>query len=212
MSKRIPINGEKITVAADMIGEKVDGRYIVTYTKKKNHTDTNPEIITLDPNNLDHKIKIYKREVQGWFLEPARRLLKSANSFNNSLIILMICMSYIEGVEQYKEGSSSNHQSSRFFISSINKLYPNECFSDDDIRGLYSDSRCGLFHNGMTRSRVVFNHDFEKALQFEDQRIKVNPRKLLEDIRQDFKNYINLLQNRNNTIERENFDRMFSII
>jgi hypothetical protein len=212
MSKTIPNNGEPIIVAVDMVGRWIDGRYTVTYTKKRYPNDTNPEIITLYPDNLDDKIKIYKREVEGWFLEPARRLLKSAKSFNNSLIILMICMSYIEGVEQYKEGSSSNGQSSQFFINSINKLYPNECFSEDDIKNLYHDSRCGLFHNGMTRSRVVFNHDFEKALQFEDQRIKINPRKLLEDIRQDFKDYINLLEDRNNTIARQNFGRMFSII
>lgn len=59
--------------------------------------------LRLDPNNIEDKIKIYEREVKEWFLEPTLKLLNDENVFNNSFLILMTCMAYIEGVEQYKE-------------------------------------------------------------------------------------------------------------
>ena len=205
MSKTIPNNGGEIVVAADMVGSKIDGRYIVTDRRDNNRQ--------LDPvNDLDDKIKIYKREVQGWFLDPAFSLLDSSNSFNNSLIVLMICMSYIEGVEQYKTGTPSHNKSFDFFKLSIKRLYPEETFGDTDIKQLYSDSRCGLFHDGMVKSGAVFSDTFNKALQFEEQQVKINPRKLLDDIQQDFDRYIDILQGGNDSIlTRENFDRIFKI-
>lgn len=202
MSKTIPNNGEPIIVAADMVGSYNNGNYIVIDSRNNNRR--------LDPNDLDDKIEIYKREVQGWFLEPAFSLL-NFDRFNNSLVVLMICMSYIEGVEQYKTGMSSKQKSEDLFINSIKRLYPEENFNDNNIKKLYSDSRCGLFHNGMIKSGVVFKDTFDKALHFGSQQVEINPRKLLEDIRYDFDRYINILQDSSDTIARENFGRMFKV-
>ena len=203
MSKLVSNNGDRIFVAADIVSRMVGGECIVTDERDNSR---------LDPNNLDHKIKIYKREVEEWFLNPAFRLLNSADSFNNSLVVLMICMSYIEGVEQYRTGTSSHKKSFDFFKLSIKRLYPEENFDDTDIKRLYSDSRCGLFHNGMIKSGVVFSDTFNKALQFEEQKVKINPRKLLEDIQRDFDTYIDVLQDGNDSfVARGNFDRIFKI-
>ena len=203
MSKLASNNNDKIYVAANIASRTIDGECRITDERDGSR---------LYPNDLDDKIKIYEREVEEWFLEPARRLLESADIFNNSLIVVMICMSYIEGVEQYKTGVSSKNKSEDFFKLSITRLYPNENFSDEHLKRLYSESRCGLFHNGMVKSGVVFSLEFDKALKFEGQKVKINPKLLLEHIKGDFERYINKLRKVDETIARENFDRIFKVI
>lgn len=60
---------------------------------------------TLDPNNEFDKIYIYERQVIDWFLKPATNLSRYKNK-NKGFIVLMICISYLEGVEQYRRGRS----------------------------------------------------------------------------------------------------------
>jgi hypothetical protein len=129
-------------------------------------------------------------------------------------------MSYLEGVEQYKSGLSSTNRSREFFINSVNRIYP-EQFNERYLGKLYSKSRCGLFHNGMVKGGVAFNNEYPNVFQFANngESIKINPTKLLEDLNNDFKNYICELKstcaNHSNDrlrVLRENFDRMFTVI
>lgn len=206
MSKEIQ-RGSEIYLAPDMLG-KYEGKYPVVIDERNDNRE-------LDTRNIDDKITIYEREVLEWFLLPAKELLER-NSFNNSLIVLMICMSYIEGVEQYKTGISSNGKSSEFFINSINRLYP-EMYQKNHLTKLYTKSRCGLFHMGMTKGGVIFNNTFEAPIGFENngERIKINPTKLLNDILTDFTRYIfELRQSGCEEFEilRENFSRLFTVL
>jgi len=181
--------------------------------------DERNDCARLDPRNVETKITIYEREVKEWFLSPASELLDQ-NSFNNSFVVLMICMSYIEGVEQYKTGIDSNRRSKECFIDSVNRLYPNE-FSDRNLGKLYSKSRCGLFHNGMVKGGVVFSNSYDNAIEFIDnaETININPRLFLQRIIDDFESYITELRsgvsdNANDRLKvaNENFDRMFSVL
>ena len=210
MSKQIQRN-EEIYVAPQMLGKYKDPTPVVI--DKRNSDDK------LDPTNVDHKIKIYEREVKEWFLEPAKSLLNQ-NSFNNSFLVLMVCMAYLEGVEQYKTGIDSSRRSKDCFLDSIKRLYPDK-YIDGDIGKLYSKSRCGLFHNGMVKGGVIFSYSYEDVIKFEQngEVIKINPRKLLQDVESDFDRYIKELKNidnsrrdENNRTARENFDRMFSVL
>jgi len=173
----------------------------------------------LDPKDIDDKITIYEREVSDWFLNPAEALLNH-NNFRSSFIVLMVCMSYFEGVEQYKTGVESTRRSKQCFIDSVKRIYANQ-FQDRDLAKLYSKSRCGLFHNGMVEGGVIFSDSFDDVMVFENngEIIKINPRKLLSDIKRDFENYINEIRspnfsfcNERQRILRENFDRMFSVL
>lgn len=90
-------------VAPDIIGRIDRGRTIVIDERNNQN---------LDPYNIDDKIKIYQRQVKEWFLERATYLLRGSNY---GLIVLMVCLSYLEGVEQYRKGRSSrNHESTVF--------------------------------------------------------------------------------------------------
>ena len=200
MSKSI-INGEEIYVAPKMLGKVKDGAPIVIDEEKN---------AILDPNNLDDKIKIYEREVTEWFIQPALESLNN-NSFLNSYLALMVCMSYVEGVEQYRQGSHSRRKSKKFFTNSINQIFPNK-YSNKNIEKLYTEVRCGLFHNGMTNGSMIFNNEYPDSIKFENNKlIRVNPSKLLLDIKKNFQEYIKELKIQENTEIRTNFNKMFNL-
>lgn len=162
----------------------------------------------LNPDIIDDKISIYERQVDEWFLLPATRLLEARNS---GFVVLMICLSYIEGIQQYRAGENSINQSQQFFRRSMVRLFGN-VFSNRNLLDLYSEARCGLFHNGMTKGKVIINNNFAVAIRFPDnERIEISPSKLLEIITHDFTNYIRELRNTLNLELRNNFNQMFSI-
>ena len=181
MPKQIQRNQE-IYIVPEILGKYENGIPIAVDERNGNRS--------LDPRDIDDKIAIYEREVNDWFLSPAESLLDH-NRFENSFVVLMVCMSYFEGVEQYKTGVESNRRSKNCFIDSVKRLYPNQ-FQDNDIGKLYTKSRCGLFHNGMVKGGVIFNNSFLDVIAFENngETIKINPEKLLNDIKRDFAAYI----------------------
>jgi hypothetical protein len=198
MPKRL--RTEPIFVAPEITG-RIDNNGIPIV--RDNRTN-----VTLNPDEVDDKITIYERQVREWFLLPAQRLLEGNN---NGFIILMVCLSYIEGIEQYRVGRNSNRQSQDFFVRSMNRIF-GEIYSRDNLIDLYSEARCGLFHNGMTKGKVIIRNSFEPAIRFADfERIEISPEKLLDIIEEDFENYLNELRNPENMELRDNFDRMFSI-
>lgn len=195
---------QEIFVALNMTGKLIGGEAVVIDEANNRK---------LDPNDIDDKILIYEQEVNGWFLTPAKELIDQSPS-ENLFIVLMVCMSYLEGVEQYKTGRSSNGNSQACFISSINRVYPN-LFITQHIKNLYVKSRCGLFHNGMVKEGVLLSNGYGTAIKFSEDgtTIKINPSKMLHDLRHDFENYITDLKHDIGTNElRDNFDKMFSVL
>ncbi|MBJ9989429.1 hypothetical protein [Paenibacillus sp. S28] len=163
----------------------------------------------LDPYLVDHKIEIYSRQVNEWFLGRASRLLQGKN---NGFIVLMICISYIEGVQQYINGRDSRNQSRQVFIQGLNRIFSLN-LSDNDLNEFYKEVRCGLFHNGMSGTKVIISSHFDSPIQFIDSNtIKINQELFLKIIRQDFKNYMLDLKDENNYEMREKFDRMFNVV
>ena len=199
MPKRIRQN-EDLYIAPDILGKYRSGRYIAVDERNNNRV--------LEPNDIDNKIIIYERQVKEWFLNRASKLMRGKY---NGFIVLMICMSYLEGVEQYIQGQSSNRNSNRMFRISLERIYP-EQFTENNLSRLYNQSRVGLFHDGMVRGDIIISAYFDNPIEFTDQDIKINPRRLLIDIKKDFKNYISKLKDVNNIEMRNNFHQMFSVI
>lgn len=196
MPKRI--REEPIYIAPGILGSIQDGDYFVF--DEQNAEELNPE-------NVFDKIKIYERQVKGWFLEPALKMVRYKPK-NKGFIVLMTCLSYIEGVEQYKEGVESNGASKRTFRNGLRRLYPHFTI-DRQIDNLYGQGRCGLFHDGMVRGQIIIDNTFPDSIKFENNNdIKINPKKFLNDITNDFNNYIETL--RVDIVERDKFDRMFT--
>lgn len=191
---------EDIYIAPDILGTYRNNQYLAIDERNNN--------IELDPYDIDNKILFYERQVQDWFLNRATRLV---NGDYNGFIILMVCMSYLEGVEQYKQGRSSNGNSNLTFRQSLNRIYPHQ-FEDGDLSRLYQQSRVGLFHDGMVRGDIIINNSFPSSIAFTNQDIRISPEKLLIDLKHDFRNYINSLRNQDNNELRNNFNQMFSVV
>lgn len=68
----------------------------------------------MNPENIDDKIIIYERQVKGWFLQPTLKMVKYKPE-HKGFLVLMSCISYFEGVEQYKTGITSNGNSKRAY-------------------------------------------------------------------------------------------------
>jgi len=191
------ITDSEIYIAPKILGVIKENKYIVT------DEESNSE---LDIDNIDDKIFIYERQVKAWFLDRAKELL---NSDDNQFIILMICVTYFEGVQQYIDGKNSNKASKIFFVRSVKRIFPS--LIDKDLEDLYSDARCGLFHSGMVKKKTILSNDFPEAIDFSvTDRIKVNPRKLLEEIIIDFDKYLIDLRDSNNVDLRKNFNFLYT--
>jgi hypothetical protein len=196
MSKKLRI--EPINIAPEIMGWLDENNHPIVIDQRNN--------IHLDPNLIDDKIIIYKRQVNDWFLEPASNLARYRNK-NNGFIVLMICCSYLEGVEQYRQGLLSNGRSRSFFVSAMQRMYPNK-YNNPDLDAFYDEARCGLFHNGMVRGRIIIRNSYTESLEFTGSDIKISPTKFLVDVKNDFQSYLQDLQS--NQQLRDNFDRMFS--
>ena len=198
MPKQIRQN-EDINIAPDILGVYRENQYFA-FDQRNN--------ILLDPLNIDHKIMIYERQVKEWFLNRASYYLRGKK---NGFVVLMICMSYFEGVEELRNLDANITSSNQLFQQSIKRLYPE--FNSSNITKLYNEARSGLFHLGMTRKRIIINNSYDSSIWFENRNnIKINPRKLLIDIKKDFKKYIRDLNNRNNMALREKFDLKFMFL
>lgn len=172
----------------------------------------NPHVIDettntiLNPHDAFDKITIYERQVKGWFLNEADKLIRYRNQ-NKGFIVLMICLSYFEGVEEYKTGQLSHNRSGQFFRNSIERIYPGQ-YTQNQLDELYGEGRCGLFHNGMVRGQIVIRNSFPNSIEFDNQRIKISPAKLLSDIKNDFEDFITLL--RQDLTARNNFSSLYT--
>ncbi|MEG1006691.1 MAG: hypothetical protein RSO15_10490 [Bacteroides sp.] len=164
----------------------------------------------LNVSNICDKIEIYERQVKEWFLLPAEKMLNE-EEYNGKFAALMICLSYIEGVEQYVRGERSCGNSKRFFTTGMKRI--TQCRLDDSqLEELYGEARCGLFHDGMTRKQMILDNSLSQSIRFTSDFIKINPRRLFEEIKSDFDNYLDKLRCEENTEYRGNFDNLYTLI
>ncbi len=221
MAKSIRPGEAPICLAPFIVGYERNGMY---FAQDHKINTSNPE--SIDLSDINGKILVYERSVKEWFLEPAKKLIRIDSKstpigiwvdgnyqiLTNSpfiFITLMICISYYEGVQQYMEGKTSENKSCKTFCKSINRIY-NNIFRESDLKRIYRDSRCGLFHSGMVKGDILANYDLEDAIQFTTERVYLNPKLMLTHIIRDFNDYIELLRDPINETTRENFDRMFT--
>ncbi len=191
--------GEDIHIAPGITGKRYDSEDLVIIV------DSNEE--HLDPEgNIEHKIRIFELQVKGWFLDRADECVGQEN---NGFLILMIATAYIEGVEQYRKGQSSNGRSREFFREGVKRIFGVNC-GNPHSPDFYSELRCGLFHNGMTGPRIRISSIYAEPIDLSDGNIiKINQNLFLKKVRDDFENYLTVLRNDGNSVLIDNFNRMY---
>ena len=107
-----------------------------------------------DPSNAD-VIDVLEDRIRGWILEPAQNM---AESDSGHLPALTLLLTYFKGIWSYLEARSSQGQSKKFFVAAFADVFASSGTAESLLirvaEVLYSDARCGLFHDGMARNRI----------------------------------------------------------
>ena len=154
----------------------------------------------------DTFIRIYADQVIEWFLNFGRDL-----HYNAGFVVLQIAMSQIEGIQQYWEGKSSKDGPGKCFRRGAKRILKLDKPADSWLKDLYNDARCGLFHDGMTRHRILVDNDRAHAIEHDpiDGYIIISPKKLLGAVRADFTKYIDALRNNSDPPRRQLFVQLW---
>lgn len=175
---------------------------------------------TISLNDTGVKIDVFEDRMKGWFLDQAEKLRQHPHS---GFAILTIGAEYVEALQQYWEGQSSDPKlitgSTQFYVGSraafnrgMHRIFDN---IGEDVFiscNFYDRVRCGLFHNCMTKSDVMIS-EFDNPITITGSKIYINPELFLEAIRKDFKKYIGSLrqamQHNPNDEQLQNFITMW---
>jgi len=177
----------------------------------------------VDLTKLDDRIRIYEDQMRGWFLGPAKALLATPHS---AFAVLHILMGYFESHAVYRAGTSSGGRSPEFFRRGFTAVFPRAAEGDPpgaDLEAvsvwladaMYSDARCGLFHDWMARSRIAVT-DEPKLMRVVGsvrhiEQVTINVNRFLAMIETHFAQYIGELKNPSNTALRAAFNAGWEI-
>jgi hypothetical protein len=159
-----------------------------------------------DHHDIMVKINIYEDRVKGWFLDIGHSL---ANDPNSEFVILQIAVSYIEGNQQMREGKFSHRKSEDFFARAAVRIFTQDDLTLEDAKILYEQVRCGLFHQGITKRKVLLTNRYSDATKHIDGGIYINSNVFLERVSDDLCGYLHNLRESSNEAGRSNFDKMF---
>jgi hypothetical protein len=205
MPKRI-MPDYPIYVAPRMLGRYTERGTVVVMDERND--------VEINPCCLDGKILIYQRQVEGWFLEPADRLLKQMDT-QASFVVLSICLSYLEAVQQHKEGEPSRNNSKAFFLRAFQDVFSSSEMEDEFADLLYREGGNGLFHDGMTRGKMVYDMNLDKAFKVinngSQNIIYFHPTYCLKGVKAHFADYLGKLKNEEEVTLRNHFGSMFTV-
>ena len=132
---------------------------------------------------LDDKIDVYEDQVLGWIVHPAKLMFANPHS---GFAVLTLALTYFEPLGQSLAGRVGNSYAS--FKSGWLAVYSTMPDVHDEImRDLYSQLRCGTFHQGFAKGLTRITADQDKPVVLHGNGTKVhtlivNPWRLLEDV------------------------------
>jgi len=165
----------------------------------------------LNYQSIDDLIDVFEDRVRYWLLEPAKNLLKTQHGY---VAALCLVLTYFEGITIYSKGKDSKNNSPAFFREGFLEVMRGSGF-DDDLLGqvadvIYTDARCGFFHDGCFRSKIFVSPDANSALFITKvhgsiSSIIINPNRVISATETHFENYLKLLRKTSKSDIRSNF-------
>ncbi len=177
----------------------------------------------LDNPTMDDLIDVLKDRVLNWLFEPAKKLLTEKEDWFGAVCLLL---TYFEGIWSYVTGIDSKGNSKKYFKDAFLDVFGESGHPLELLiriaEVLYEDGRCGFFHDGMMRSRIFVvelkyhnmlitlprKQDRLIDLNGEIQSILIDPRSFMAAIERHFIDYLLCLRNPQQTLKRENFQRI----
>lgn len=170
---------------------------------------------------LHQKIEIFSERVLGWQIDVAEEMSRqytdalvasdaSRPMRHSGFAVVSVIFSYFETIAQYLQGASSHRQSAEFFEYGFRSVYPTSGFDDYQIRTIYANIRCGMYHNGLTRPGVNICEVHRPTFQYDSEdRLLLNPFTLVEDVKQHFLCYVARLRDASEVALRQRFETVF---
>lgn len=179
---------------------------------------------------IEDKIDVFEDWMNGWLLNHASALLDQKYNFRSeaSFVVLMIATAYFETIESYHVGRSSHNQSKAFFRRGFLRVFVNlpatlkaSGFANEDQLAeeiadeLYTHLRCGLFHEGGTRHKIlVFENTHPLSMMVETTTnnvgsIVIDPARFLAEVRNHVVIYTSQLRDSTQVNLRQNFESFF---
>src|SRR5215813_14200604 len=171
--------------------------------------------------SLDDLIDVFEDRVKHCMLEPAKMLLGVAGG----IPAVCLLMTYFEGYAIYRDGMDSGRKSKAFFCTAFLDVFAYTGLPSDLLAQvadvLYDDARCGFFHDGFFRRRILFSNKGQGALEVTVpkvdgkpnqkgtvQSIRINPPELCMTIAEHFTRYVRSLHDTRETQLRTNFKKV----
>ncbi|HYO87611.1 MAG TPA: hypothetical protein VER79_03130 [Candidatus Limnocylindrales bacterium] len=160
--------------------------------------------------NINIKIEVYRARVLGWFLDVAKGIVADGRA-PGDYVAVMVALSYIEGLEQFREGKETPRSSSAsWFRRSASRIFPEQ--SEEVLQRIWKETRCGLFHAGFPSGKIYLSHDRRSAIEVDGDRIYINPNEFVDRVVCHFLYYIDELQNERNADLRKHFEQLWDLL
>jgi hypothetical protein len=176
------------------------------------------------PLCLDDKITLFEDQIRGWKLEIAEHMIngKSGNDekdiqqpiLHSGYAVLDVLLSYFEMIAKYCDGYTKHGKSSWYFKRGVHLVFPTlsnypPSIVEELLDALYIGARCGLYHAGLTDSRIILTGQEKADLRFNlaNEKLIINPHLLPKTLTAHLQHYIGELRDPNNIELRENFER-----
>lgn len=171
------------------------------------------------PVSIDDKIDVFADRTIGWQLGIANLIANGSPAIkaipHSGFAVLSIVINHFEFIAKYKEGFDKKGKPEKFFKKGVKEVFPKlleypEDIVDDLLKLLYSGARCGLYHDGITGSKIILTGEIKAAVKYDNgKRLIINPHKLVTRLIEHFHTYIEELKIPNNQDLRINFERRF---
>jgi hypothetical protein len=166
------------------------------------------------PRNLDSKITIFYEQTKGWQLDIAEQTVNISQ--HSGFAVLSIVFSYFEKIGKYENGYADKYESRPYFKKGFYSVFPElekqtPIVADELLNLLYDSCRCGLYHGGITESRIQITWATDFPIQFDgiQKIVIINPKLLIADLQRHLQEYVDKLRNPSNTQLRKNLETRF---
>ena len=165
----------------------------------------------LSSGALPDKIDVFEDQMRGWLIEPARIMTGYPHA---GFAILAVVLSYFEPIGQFLDGRVG--ASSKQFTKGFQAVFPSASAVPPVVFDeLYNQLRCGMFHRGITKAKVLVGHGLKEPLSVvlngpDVTSITVDPWLMIDAIDGHLANYVAQLRNVANVDKRSAFEAWFN--
>jgi hypothetical protein len=179
----------------------------------------------LENPTFDDLLDVFEDRIRNWLLKPAESLLQLQQGFVSAISLLF---TYFESIQIYISGQDSKGASQKFFIDGFLAVFGSPGIDKSKLnkmaKTIYIEGRCGFFHNGLSRGKVLYSKVRNEALTVtqpkvdgeidfngEVRSIVINPDRFHWCVKRHFNKYISDLRDVEKKTLRDNFKKAVDI-